>query len=129
MDGSHHIGSDGVAGGRLGNAEVGDFHLSVLGDHNILGLDIPVDDMIVVGCLDPHAHLDGLRKPTRKAATLRTAIRRNPMPRQAMGRRFRRSPTLRRVIRKKPTYSSPSSSPPSFSSKGSRGRYPCSCCG
>mgnify|MGYP002508133270 CR=1 FL=1 len=25
----------------------------------VLGLDIPVDDMIVVGCLDPHAHLDG----------------------------------------------------------------------
>ena len=56
---SHHIGGNSITGCCLGNTKICYLYLAFLGDHNILGFDIPVDDMIVMGSFDTHAHLDG----------------------------------------------------------------------
>ena len=41
----HHAGAGERCGGRgLGDTKVGDFHLAVLGDEQVAGLDIPVNE-------------------------------------------------------------------------------------
>ena len=59
MHGTHYIGSNGVAGRRLGNTEIRNLYLSFLGNDNVLGLDIPVNDVIVVSRFNTHTYLDG----------------------------------------------------------------------
>ena len=59
MHTSHDIGCDRIAGRCLGNTKVHDLDLSVSGNHNILWLDIAVDNMIVVSCLNTHGNLNG----------------------------------------------------------------------
>ncbi len=58
VDGTHHIGSDGIAGGCLRNTEIRHFHLALFGDHDILRLDISVNNMVVMGSLDTHGNLN-----------------------------------------------------------------------
>ena len=59
MHRSHHIGGDGIAGGGLGDAEVRHFHFSVFGDHDILRLDVPMDNVMPVSRLDTLSNLHG----------------------------------------------------------------------
>ena len=41
----HHAGAGEWGGGRgLGDTKVCDFHLAVLGDEQVTGLDVPVDE-------------------------------------------------------------------------------------
>jgi len=50
-----------LIGGGLGDAEIndlGDRHAVVQGDQNIGGLDVAVDDALLVGVLDGLANLD-----------------------------------------------------------------------
>ena len=56
---SHHIRVDGVGGGGSGNAEVRYLDLSLRGNDNVLGFDIPMNDILLVGRLDAPSHLDG----------------------------------------------------------------------
>ena len=56
---SHDIRSDGITGSCLGNTEVRHLDFAVLGDNNILRLDIPMDNMIIMCSLNTHAYLDG----------------------------------------------------------------------
>ena len=56
---SHHIGSNRVAGGCLGNSEIRYLYLTFLGNNNILRLDIAVNNVIIVGSFYPHADLNG----------------------------------------------------------------------
>ena len=58
MNRAHHIGSNGVAGSSLGDPEVCDLHLTFLGNNDILRFDISVNDVIVMGSLNPHTHLN-----------------------------------------------------------------------
>ena len=55
----HHIGGDGIAGGRLGDTEVCHLDFSLFGNNDVLWLDIPVNNMIVMGGFNSHAHLYG----------------------------------------------------------------------
>ena len=59
MNGSHHIRGNGIAGCCLGNAKIRHLHLSFFGNNDILGLDITVDNVIVVCSLNSHTDLDG----------------------------------------------------------------------
>ena len=56
---SHDIGCDRIAGRCLGNTKIHDLYLAISGDHNILRLDIAVDNMIVVGSFNTHGNLNG----------------------------------------------------------------------
>ena len=58
MHTAHDIGSNGIAGCCLRNAEVRYLYLAVHADDHVLRLDITVNDMIVVRRLDPLCHLD-----------------------------------------------------------------------
>ena len=45
----HHAGAGERCGGRgLGDTKVGDFHLAILGDEQVAGLDVPVDEAAFV---------------------------------------------------------------------------------
>ena len=57
VDGSHHIGGNGITGGCLGNTKVRHLYLPIPGDNNILRLDIPMNNMIVMGSLNSHTNL------------------------------------------------------------------------
>ena len=59
VNGPHHIGADGVGGGRSGNTEIGHLHLALRGDDDVLWLDITMDDILVVSHLDSSCHLNG----------------------------------------------------------------------
>ena len=59
MDRSHDIGCDGIGGRDLGNAEIGHLDFAFFGNNDILGLDVPVDDVIPVGRFQSHGDLDG----------------------------------------------------------------------
>ena len=61
VDRPHDIGCDRVAGGGLGDAEVRHLDLALLGNNDILRFDIPVDDVVAVGCRQSHRDLDGDR--------------------------------------------------------------------
>ena len=61
MDRSHDIGCDRVACGSLRDSEVGDFHLSVSGNYDILGLDVSVYDMVSVSDFKAHGNLQSDR--------------------------------------------------------------------
>ena len=59
-------GADGLAlavgvfpGGKMGDAEIGHLHGAVPQQHDVLGLDIPVDDVMVVGVLQSTGDLGG----------------------------------------------------------------------
>ena len=54
MHRSHYIGSNGIAAYSLGNTKIGNLNLTVLGNHNILRLNISVNNMIVVSALYTH---------------------------------------------------------------------------
>ena len=56
---THDIGSNRIAGSCLGNTEIRHLHLAFFGYDNILRLNIPVDNMVIVGRLNSHRHLDG----------------------------------------------------------------------
>ena len=49
----------GLALEEAGNAEVGHLDGAVLQEHNVLGLDVPVDDALLVGALQGHEDLGG----------------------------------------------------------------------
>ncbi len=59
MDASHNIGGNSIAGCRLGNAEIRYLYLAILGNNNILRLNISVYNMVVVGGFNPHGNLNG----------------------------------------------------------------------
>ncbi len=59
MNGAHDIGGNGVAGGCLGNAKVRYLYLPFLADDDILRLNVSVNDMVAMGCLQSHGYLDG----------------------------------------------------------------------
>ena len=59
MHRTHNIGGNGITAYSLGNTEVGNLNLTVLANHNILRLDIPVNDMVVVSRFNTHGYLDG----------------------------------------------------------------------
>ena len=59
MHGTHGIGADGLAGGRLGDAKIRDFYFSFLGDDDILRFDIPVHNVLRVRGFDSLAYLYG----------------------------------------------------------------------
>ena len=56
---SHYIGSNRIAGRCLGNTEIRYFYFAVFGNNDILRFDIPVNNMIIMCCLNAHTHLDG----------------------------------------------------------------------
>ena len=49
----------GLALEEAGNAEVGHLDGAVLQEHDVLGLDVPVDDALLVGTLQGHEDLGG----------------------------------------------------------------------
>ena len=55
---SHYVRGNGIAGRCLCNTEIRYLYLAVLGNNDILGFDVPVDNMIVMGSLDSHADLN-----------------------------------------------------------------------
>ena len=59
VDGAHHLRIDGVGIGYPGNAKIRHLYLAFRGNDNILRLNVPMDDMLIVGCFNPPAHLDG----------------------------------------------------------------------
>ena len=61
VHGSHDIGSDRVAGRRLGNTEIRDLDLSFAGNDDILRLDISVDNVVSVGRFESHGDLQSDR--------------------------------------------------------------------
>jgi len=60
VHGHGHIG-DGVLrlGGHLGQAEIQDFCVAALGDEDIRGLDIPVNDAFRVRRIERVGHING----------------------------------------------------------------------
>ena len=68
MHGAHHIGVDGIRARSPGDPEIGNLGGPVRGYDDILRLDIPVDDSIVVRRLQPGGHLqaDACRFPDRQ---------------------------------------------------------------
>ena len=76
MDGSHDIGGDRIACGRLRDAKIRDLHLSVSGDDDILRFNIPVYDMISVRGFKSHGDLqrDGDRLLIAEAPSLGNVI-------------------------------------------------------
>ncbi len=58
MDRPHHIGCEGIARRRLCYTKICYFDLPFLGYDNILRLDIPMYDMVIVCRLDSHRHLN-----------------------------------------------------------------------
>ena len=59
MHRTHGIGCDRIGSGRLGNTKVRHLDLSLFGNDNILRLNIPVNDMIVVSCFHTLCNLNG----------------------------------------------------------------------
>ena len=59
VDRAHHCGIHGLGGNGPGYAKIRHLHLAVHGDQHVLGLDIPVDDVLFVGSLNALGHLDG----------------------------------------------------------------------
>ena len=59
MNRTHHIGGYRIAGGSLGNSKVCDLHLTFLGNYDVLGFDISVNDVIIMSSFNTHAHLNG----------------------------------------------------------------------
>ena len=59
VDRSHYIGSDGIAGGGLRDPEVSHLYLPFLGNNDILGFNVSVDDMVPVSRGKSHGDLDG----------------------------------------------------------------------
>ena len=58
VDRAHYIGGDRVAGGGLRDSEVRHLDLAFLGNNNVLGLDVSVDDMSPVRSRQAHGDLD-----------------------------------------------------------------------
>ena len=64
VDGSHYrCRIHGLGGDGSRDPEIRDLHLAVHGNQHILRFDVPVDDMLLVGSLDPGGNLD--RDPDR----------------------------------------------------------------
>ena len=61
MDRPHDIGGDRITGGRLGDSEISDLHLALAGDDDVLGLDVPVYDMVPVRRFKAHRDLQSDR--------------------------------------------------------------------
>ena len=59
MHASHDIGRDRIAGGGLRNTKIRHLYLAFLGNNDILRLDIPVDNVIVMCRLYSHGNLNG----------------------------------------------------------------------
>ena len=59
VHGTHGHRADGAAGCHLGNAKIRHFHLSFSGNDDVLGLDVPVHNVQIVGRLNAHGHLNG----------------------------------------------------------------------
>ena len=57
MNRAHGHGADGIGGCNLRNTEIGHLHLTFPGNNDILRLDVPVDNIDVMGCLNAHSHL------------------------------------------------------------------------
>ncbi len=59
MDRTH--GSRGKGLGRHSpcNAEIRHFHLSVTGNDHVLRLNVPMDNVLLMGSADPLGHLNG----------------------------------------------------------------------
>ena len=58
MHRTHHVRIDGIAVCRPGNPKICHFYFALCGNNNILRLDIPVDNMLIMGGFNPPAHLD-----------------------------------------------------------------------
>ena len=59
VHGTHGVRTDRLARSRAGNAEVRHLYFSVAGNNDVLGFNVPVDDMLAVGDLDALRDLDG----------------------------------------------------------------------
>ena len=59
MDRAYRIRSYGLAGNCPCDAEIRHLYLSVSGDNHVLGLNVPMDDMMLMSRRDPLGHLDG----------------------------------------------------------------------
>ena len=59
MHGSHNIRGNRIAAGRLCNTEIRYLHLAVFTDHNILRLDVTVNDSVIVRSFQTHGDLNG----------------------------------------------------------------------
>ena len=59
MNRSHSRGTERLSGCGAGNPEIRNLHLSIPRDYDILRLDIPVNDSLLMGGCDPLRHLDG----------------------------------------------------------------------
>lgn len=57
-----HAVARGGIGGVGGDAEVGEFEMPLAGDHHISGLDVAMDDVLLVGVIEGIAHLQGERR-------------------------------------------------------------------
>ena len=59
MNGAHCLGIHRLSGNCSGNAEIRHFYLSVHGNNHILGLNIPMNNMLRMGRLNALSHLNG----------------------------------------------------------------------
>ena len=58
VNGSHHIGADGIGRGRSCDTEVGNLHLSFCGNNDILRFDVSMNDILVMSRLNSSCHLN-----------------------------------------------------------------------
>ena len=59
MDRADGLGVHGLGGNRPGDSKIRHLHLAVHGNNHILGLNIPVNDMVSMSRLDALGHLEG----------------------------------------------------------------------
>ena len=57
VDRTHYIRSDRVAGRCFGNAKIRHLHLTLFGYHDVLRLDIPMYNVVIVRRLNAHGNL------------------------------------------------------------------------
>ena len=82
MNRAHHIRGDRVTGCRLSDTKIRDLNLSLTGNDDVLGLNIPVNDVVAVRRLQSHGDLqrDRNRLFVAETASLRDiALERDPV--------------------------------------------------